>query len=54
MHSMLSHHLHTNNVFVPERHAFRKGISTENAAFRLKDSVFKSLNQKLHGEFSVI
>jgi hypothetical protein len=32
----------------PEQHGFRKGISTESAAFRLTDSVFKSLNQKIH------
>jgi hypothetical protein len=25
-----------------------KGISTEDAAFRLADGVFKSLNQKMH------
>jgi hypothetical protein len=48
MHSRLSHHLHTNNILVPEQHAFRKGMSTEDAAFRLTDSVFKFLNQKLH------
>jgi hypothetical protein len=33
---------------VPEQSAFRKGMSTEYAAFRLTDSVLKSLNQKLH------
>jgi hypothetical protein len=48
IHSRLSHHLHTNNTLVPEQHAFGKGMSTEDAAFRLTDSVFKSLNQKLH------
>ena len=30
-----------------EQYGFRKGISTENAAFRLTD-VFKSTNQKMH------
>jgi hypothetical protein len=44
----LSHHLYTNNILVPEQLAFRKGKSTEDAAFKLTDSVFKSLNQKLH------
>jgi hypothetical protein len=48
MHSRLSHHLHTNNILVPEQRGFRKGITTENAAFKLTDSVFKSLNQKIH------
>ena len=33
---------------VPEQFAFRKGMSTEDAAFELTDTVFKSLNQKLH------
>jgi hypothetical protein len=48
MHNRLSQHLHANNILVPEQHGFRKGISTENAAVRLTDSVFKSLNQKIH------
>jgi hypothetical protein len=48
MHNRLSHHLHTNNILVSEQHGFRKGISTENAAFRLTDSVSKSINQKMH------
>jgi hypothetical protein len=33
---------------VTEQYSFRKGISTEDAAFRLTDSVFKSINQKIH------
>jgi hypothetical protein len=48
MHSRLHHHLNITNILVPEQHAFRKGMSTEDAAFRLTDSLFKSLNQKLH------
>jgi Notch-like protein len=48
MHSRLSHHLHTNNILVSEQHGFKKGISTEIAAFRLTNSVFKSINQKMH------
>jgi hypothetical protein len=47
-HSRLSQHLHTNNILVPEQHGFRKSISSENAAFRLTDNIFKSLNQKIH------
>jgi len=42
-----SRHLHTNNILVTEQHGFRKGISTENPAFRLTDSVLKSVNQKM-------
>jgi hypothetical protein len=48
MHSRLSQDLHTNNILVTEQHGFRKGISTENATFRLKDSVFTFINQKMH------
>jgi len=33
---------------VAEQYAFRKGMSTEDAAFRLTDSVLKALNQKLN------
>ena len=29
-----SPHLHINNILVTEQYGFRKGISTENAAFR--------------------
>ena len=48
MHSRLSNHLHTNNILVTEQYSFRKGISTKNPAFRLTDSVFKFINQKMH------
>jgi len=48
MHSRLSQQLHTNNRLVTEQYSFRKGISTEDAAFRLTDIVFKSINQKMH------
>jgi hypothetical protein len=48
MHSRLSQHLHTNNILVTEQHDFRKGLSTENATFRLTDSVFTSINPKIH------
>jgi hypothetical protein len=47
-HSRLSQHLHTNNILVTEQHGFRKGIPTENATFRLTDSVFTSINQKMY------
>jgi hypothetical protein len=48
MYNRLSHYLQTNNILVPEQFCFRKGISTENAAFKLTDGVLKSLNQKMH------
>jgi len=54
MHSRLSQHLRANNMLVTEQYSFRKGISTEDAAFRLTDSVFKFVNQKMLEEFSVI
>ena len=48
MYSRLSQHLQTNYILAPEQYAFRKGKSTEDAAFRLPDIVLKSLNQKLY------
>jgi hypothetical protein len=46
MHSRLNQHLHSNNVLVPEQHAFRQGISTEYGAFTLTESVLSSVHQK--------
>jgi hypothetical protein len=46
--SRLSHYLQTNNILVPAHFGFRKGIATENAAFKLRDMVLKSVNQKMH------
>ena len=48
MYSRLNQHFLTNNILVPEQYAFKKGMSSEDAAFRLTDSILKSLNQKLH------
>jgi hypothetical protein len=48
MYNTLSHHVHTNNIFVSERFGFRKGISTEDADFKLRDNVLKSINQNMH------
>jgi hypothetical protein len=41
---------------VPEQSGFKQGISTENAAFKLTESILKFINQILHvGEiFSVL
>ena len=38
-----------NNILVIEQYSFRKGILTEDACFRLTDSVLKAINQKMHG-----
>jgi hypothetical protein len=46
MYNTLSHHIQINNILVPEQFDFWKGISSENAAFRLTNSVLKSINQK--------
>ena len=50
MHNRLNHHLNTHNILAPEQHAFKRGVSTEDAAFRLTNNVLRSLNQKLHVE----
>ena len=48
MHSRLSQDLHANNMLVILQYGFRKGVSTEDAAFRLTDSLFISIKQKKH------
>jgi len=35
MYSRLNHHMHVNNILVPEQFGFRQGSSTDNAAFKL-------------------
>jgi hypothetical protein len=47
----LSRRLCTNNILVTEQHGFREVISSKNATFRLKGSVFKSFSQKMHVGF---
>jgi hypothetical protein len=44
MYNRLGHHMHTNNILVPEQFCIRQG----NAAFKLTNSVLKSVNQKIH------
>jgi len=34
-------------MLVKEQYSFRKGISNEDAVFRLKDTEYKSINQKM-------
>jgi len=48
MYNRLSHHMHANNVLVPEQMGFRQRKSTVNAAFKLTNSVFISVNQKMY------
>jgi hypothetical protein len=55
MYDRLSHHMHTNNILVPEHFGFRKGVSAEDAVLKLTDSVLKSVNKKcILEEYSVI
>jgi hypothetical protein len=48
MYSRINQHMHCNNILVPEQYGFRKGISTEDSAFKLTDSVLKYIDQKKH------
>jgi hypothetical protein len=40
--------MHTNNLLVPEQYGFRKGVSTEDTAFKLTDNMLKNIYQKMH------
>jgi hypothetical protein len=40
--------MHTNNILLPEQFGFGQGKSTDNAAFKLMNSVLKSITQKMH------
>jgi hypothetical protein len=41
--------MHTSShTLVPEQFGFRQGKSTDDAAFKLTNSVLKSINQKMH------
>jgi hypothetical protein len=46
--------MRTNNILVPGRFGFRKNFSTENAGFKLTDSVLSAVNKKCMEEFFVI
>jgi len=48
VHSRISQHLHANNILDTEQYRFRKDILTEDVPVRLEDSVFTSINQKMH------
>ena len=43
----ISYHLHINKMLATEQVGFRKGLCTENAAFKLTYSVFKSVNHNM-------
>jgi hypothetical protein len=40
--------MHLNNILVSEQYDFRRGIPTENAAFKLTDSIWKFINQGMY------
>jgi hypothetical protein len=44
----LSHYCQTNSILVPEQFGFRKGMSIENAAFKLTNSIIKSINKNAY------
>jgi hypothetical protein len=46
MYNRLSHHMHTNNILVPEQFHIRHGKSTENVAFKLTNGVLNMLTKK--------
>jgi len=55
MHSRLSQNLHTNIILVTEQYGFRKGMLTEDAAFKLQIVYYNLLTKTCTlEEFSVI
>jgi hypothetical protein len=44
MYSRLSHYLQTSDILVLEQFGFRKGMFSENMAFKLTESVLESVN----------
>jgi hypothetical protein len=40
--------MHTNSILVQEKFGFRKGASTENAAYKLTANIVKPINKKMH------
>jgi hypothetical protein len=45
MHNRLSHYCQINSILVSEQFGFRKGMSIENATFRLTESILKSIKK---------
>jgi len=48
MYNRLNDDMLTNNIFVPKQFCFRQGMSAENGAFKLPNSLLKSVNQNMH------
>jgi hypothetical protein len=42
--------MHTNNLLVAEQFGFKQGMSTENAAFKVTESVSKYINYAIDAE----
>jgi hypothetical protein len=47
MRNRISHYLQNNNILVPEYFGSRKGMSVEDAAVKLTESVSESINKKI-------
>ena len=48
MYHRLNHHLQVHNILVSEQYGFRKGMSTDNAGYKLTDTILKAWNKKMH------
>jgi hypothetical protein len=48
MYCRLNQHLQVNNILATEQYGFRKGLSTEQAAFSLTDNIIMAWNKKIH------
>ena len=48
MYRRLNHNLQVHNILVSEQNGFRKGVSTDNAAYKLTDGTLKAWNKKMH------
>jgi hypothetical protein len=44
MYHRQNHHLQVHNILLCEQYGFRKGMSTDNAAYKLTDSILKAWN----------
>jgi hypothetical protein len=54
MYNRLSHHMHINNILIPEQLGFRQWRSTENATFKLTMYSYLLTKKCMLGEYSVI
>jgi hypothetical protein len=46
MYQRLNQHLQNSNILVTEEFGFRKGLSTDNAAYKLTDSILSAQNKQ--------